>query len=211
MEMLQRKKSKTIRQKVDLEKQQVEARKLRAQQALSQWHQRRLQQMNKELDLEVQVKEARLSKSSTELHHQSGQSLVKDLSHRSRPESLASIKLPPISRRQTDKSQLLEGQVKAGRLMQECMSAHIDSVKNRKVMAKMVLAGSQRRRKESEDAKVLRNLLSTFDPSHKPAMLDHSLKKYYQQQNKFVSYKMFRENYLQASNGLVHVLESDEK
>ena len=122
-------------------------------------------------------------------------------------------KLPLIAKREA-KIELLEEKKKAISLIKDCCQAQLEEVRNRKELSSLIFDKLERQvvtNREDEDVNILKKLLKISKPNHKPAIMDNTLKKYYRNQNKFVSYRMFRENYLEVKDGIVHVLESDEK
>lgn len=119
--------------------------------------------------------------------------------------------LPRLERQQI-KKESLQGQKSALSIIKSCYRSKKENEENRHELMRL-FRSPKLPATTKESTRLLNSLLSETSVQHKPAFMDHSLKKYYQKQNKFVSYRMFRENYLKVdpADGFVHVVESDEK
>lgn len=119
--------------------------------------------------------------------------------------------LPRLEKEKNKKEKLI-GQQSALTIIKSCYKAKKENDDKRAELVN-IFRTPRMQTNTKESTRLLNSLLSGSSVDHKPAMMDHSLKKYYQRQNKFVSYRMYRENYLTVNpkDGFVHVVESDEK
>jgi hypothetical protein len=212
MELIEKSPKNILQKKVNLLKSSFQPKKgLQAHKLVNRCAERFVMDNAKSLDFEINQGELELAKSLPEqlktLHKDSeaSSSAVGMQSSRS-----MAIRLPVIGKR-NQKVDIMKDSLTTKKIMKRCCNLELETIRGHrpgKILDKYTRSDALNK---NSDANVLKSLLTAFDPSHKPAMMDHSLKIYYQQQNKFVSYKMFRENYLHAVNGIVHVLETEEK
>lgn len=211
MELLEKKGKSAVEKKAKLLKVSFQPKKgIHAQEVINRCTARLVAFNAKNLDSEIQEEESKLARSSMPISQRSiGEDLptsARDI-QTSRP---ISEKLPVLTKSQS-RQDLLKDKLTSKHIMKKCCEVRLESLHRKTPVQIQAPKASLTSEELEKDGYILKKLLTAFDPTHKPAVMDHSLKRYYQQQNKFVSYRMFRDNYLMAVKGVVHVLESDEK
>ena len=104
----------------------------------------------------------------------------------------------------------LEDEEKLYNLLRSCCQVQLEEVKNREELFSLIFKRRVANPQETEEVGLLRDLLIGDFTMKKAKVIDHTLKKYYQRQNKFVSYRLFRENYMEVVGNVLQVLESEE-
>lgn len=105
----------------------------------------------------------------------------------------------------------MDNQQKLYNLIKACCQVQLEEVQGRQELLDLIFKRRIVDSKETEEVGLLRDLLRGRFAIKRSDALDSTLKKYYKRQNKFVSYRLFRDNYFQVVNNVLTVLESDER
>lgn len=104
----------------------------------------------------------------------------------------------------------LEMQEKFYNLIKCCCQVQLEEVKSRGDLIKLLFNNYSEAKIESTEVGLLKDLLKGMFSIKKANTIDNTLKKYYKRQNKFVTYRLYRENYFEIVGDILQVLESDE-
>lgn len=94
-------------------------------------------------------------------------------------------------------------------IIKTCYLSQLDFSKIRKDLESLIHRYRANCQGTKEETNLLQELLAVKDKSNFKK-IDRTLRKYYMRQNKFVSYRLYRENYVAVLDELVTVLETEE-
>lgn len=117
----------------------------------------------------------------------------------------------PKSRLKKNQKEIAEVSDKLTGLIKSCFINQLSNFKNKKIdirKSKRTIQLTQRDQTDQPEDNVLRDLLSNGYDKKKA---DSTVQKYSLKQNKFVSYRRYRENFVEYSDNILKVFESDEK